>query len=277
MGKWVGFIRLARPVNVLIAVASIFLATFISKRLDPMANVILACLAGALVTAGANAINDYFDLEIDRINKPKRPLPSQQITPKQALVFAWGLFSLALMTSVMINFLTASICLFSVILLYFYSAIFKRVAFWGNWIVSMVTGLAFIFGSAAVGNWKAGVFPAVFAFFMHWGREIVKDMQDVKGDAAQQAKTLPIIYGMDAAKRLASVVFIVLMGITWLPFLQNLYSKLYLIIVIVGIYPILIFTIYILYKHPTSARLGRMSGWLKADMVIGLFAILLGS
>jgi geranylgeranylglycerol-phosphate geranylgeranyltransferase len=277
MGKWVGFIRLARPINVLIAVASIFLATFISKRLEPMANVILACLAGALVTAGANAINDYFDLEIDRINKPKRPLPSGQITPTQTLIFAWSLLCLGLLTSVMINFLAASICFFSVILLYFYSAIFKRVAFWGNWIVSIVTGSAFIYGSAAVGKWQAGVFPAVFAFFMHWGREIVKDMQDVKGDAAQQAKTLPILYGMEVAKRLVSIVFVILMLITWLPFLLNFYSEIYIIIVLIGIYPILILTIYMLYKHPTSRALGYMSGWLKADMVIGLGAILLGS
>ncbi|MCK5032602.1 MAG: UbiA family prenyltransferase, partial [Calditrichia bacterium] len=81
------FIVFSRPANVLIAFVTIFIAAGISGALNPLINVFLAALSASLITVGANVINDYFDIEIDRINKPKRLLPSGQISKKQALMF----------------------------------------------------------------------------------------------------------------------------------------------------------------------------------------------
>ena len=71
-----GYIQLTRPVNLLIALLSIFIGGFVTGTIHPLLKLLLASFSGMLVAAGANSINDYYDLEIDRINKPKRPLPS---------------------------------------------------------------------------------------------------------------------------------------------------------------------------------------------------------
>ena len=79
-----GYIALTRPPNLIIAFLSIFIGGFVTGSIQPLVKLLLACFSGMLVMAGANSINDYFDLEIDRINKPKRPLPSGLVKPVSA-------------------------------------------------------------------------------------------------------------------------------------------------------------------------------------------------
>ncbi len=274
--KLLALLQISRPVNVFIGMLSIFIAAFITGSLQPRSNVILACLVGGLVTAAANAINDYFDIEIDRINKPHRVLPAGRISPRQALLFSGTTFAVALFLSSFINPIAFAITLFTSLLLFFYSFRLKRLPLWGNLVVSFSSALAFIFGGVAVSRVGKTILPAIFAFLFHFGREIIKDIQDMSGDARENARTFPLVFGKQPAIRLTNAIFLTTILVTTLPFLLHYYSIRYFWIVLLGVHPVLLYSIYSIRKNQSARNLGFVSNLLKADMLIGLLAIYVG-
>jgi geranylgeranylglycerol-phosphate geranylgeranyltransferase len=271
-----GFFLLSRPVNVLIAMLSIFLAAVIAAGLVHKAAILLACLTGALVTAAANSINDYFDVEIDRINRPERPIPAGLVSRPSSLKFSFVCYALALLTSAAINGAAFFIAVAISVLMYFYSSHLKRTVLFGNVTVSFASAMAFIFGGVAVGNARNAVFPAIFAFLMHLGREIVKDMEDVEGDKKENAWTLPVRYGLNPARWLATIILAVLFVVTFLPFHLRVYGRWYLVTVLIGVNSVIVFAILALWTFSRRNTFRRLSALLKADMLIGLLAIYVG-
>ena len=271
-----GFFILMRPVNVIIASLSIFLAAFICGELTPLINVVFACVSGALITAAANAINDVFDISIDRINKPHRPLPTGIVSINEGWIFSMFCFAAGIAFSLPINrqaFLIASVIS---VLLYLYSAKFKRTVLVGNFIVSLATAMAFIYGAVAIGQFTNAIIPATFAFLMHLGREIIKDMEDIKGDRLHNAFTLPVKYGIHSAKWAVIVVFILLIATTFIPFLYGMYGLYYFVLVMLGVNSVLIYSIISISRISTSKNYRFLSALLKGDMIMGLFAIYAG-
>ena len=98
------YLLLTRPVNVIIGGLSIFIGALVTGTIQPLNKVLLACLSGGLVAAGANTINDYFDVEIDRHNKPYRPLPAGKVSLKSAFVFSLSLLVLGSPIGLPLNF-----------------------------------------------------------------------------------------------------------------------------------------------------------------------------
>ncbi|MDZ7305268.1 MAG: UbiA family prenyltransferase, partial [candidate division KSB1 bacterium] len=195
----------------------------------------------------------------------------------------------------------------SSILVIVYSLWLKRQPISGNLAVSATTALAFIYGalaahvglsarpaapeeilsassmkeavtstSAWTGDWRAGIFPAIFAFLFHFGREVIKDIEDQIGDRAMQARTLPLVYGLTAAQTAATSAFILLIAATLVPFYFGIYGRTYLWIILFGVDAVVILTIYFLWKNPTQRCMRQLSAVLKADMLVGLAAIYLG-
>ncbi len=269
-------IRISRPVNVFIGALSIFIAAFISGSLSPWYKVLLACLSGGIIAAAANTINDYFDLEIDRINKPARPLPAGQVSPASARRWAFGEFLLGIFLSFFINLPAFGIALTISLLLYLYSARLKRMPLWGNLAVSFSSAMAFIYGGVAVHRVKQTLIPAAFAFFFHLGREIIKDVQDMEGDRRYNARTFPLAFGKSAALLLVTLNFLFLIILTILPYLLHWYGKNYFLAVTIGVNPVLIYSAVTIWRNQSFEHLGFVSNLLKADMLVGLFAIYLG-
>ncbi len=274
--KLLALVQISRPVNVFIGMLSIFIAAFITGSLQPEGNVLLACVVGGLVTAAANTINDYFDIEIDRINKPQRVLPAGKISPRLAFQASWGEFLLALVLAAFINLIAFIITAFTSLLLFFYSYRLKRLPLWGNLAVSLSSALAFIFGGVAVYRVEKTFIPAVFAFLFHFGREIIKDIQDMTGDARENARTFPLVFGKTPAIRLSTVIFLLTILVTTLPFLLHIYSIRYFRIVLFGVHPVLLFSIFSIRRNQSVRNLGFVSNLLKADMLVGLLAIYVG-
>ena len=270
------FIILSRPANIIIAAITIFIAAGLSGPLSPISNVILAAISTSLIAVGANVINDYFDVEIDRINKPNRILPSGKISRKQALIFFAISYFVAWILATFISFAMFIIAFVSSIILYLYSFKYKRVVLWGNFIVSFVSGLAFIYGGLSVNRVNESLFPACFAFLFHFGREIIKDIQDIDGDTNQGAVTFPIKYGVRSALILTTCIFIVLILFTLLPYFWGIYGIYFLFIVVFGVHSILIFIVISGWINPSPKNLGLLSNILKVDMLVGLFAIYMG-
>ena len=276
LDKIAGFLLLTRPVNVLIAGWSIGIAGYLCGIGQSLDKLISACIVGALMTAAANGINDYFDIEIDRINKPYRPFPSGRITNREGLIFTGLMFTLAMSLACSIGPIALAMTLFSGLLLYWYSARLKRTVLWGNITVSLVTGLAFLFGGVAVGQLQRALIPAAFSFLMHLGREIIKDMEDITGDAALNARTLPVVHGIKFASLLATSVLAILFVVTWWPWVCGYYGKYYLMIIIAGVQSVLLLVIGMIWWYPQRSTYRRMSNLLKADMLVGLLAIYAG-
>lgn len=271
-----GLFWASRPINVLIAVLSVMVAAFMTGSIPSFLPVFFACVSAAFFITAANAINDYYDVEIDRINKPNRPIPRGLVSRRQVWWYSIACFGLGFLFSCFINRSTIVLALLSLFLLYSYSAVFKRTVLWGNIIVSFMTGLAFVYGSAAVGKVVCGFIPAFFAFLMHLGREIVKDMEDAKGDSAFNAHTLPVKYGFRISRILASWVLLLLLGMTVLPYVYGIYNVWYLLLVVCLVHTVLLYTIFVLWQKPKAEKLGNVSFVLKMDMLAGLLAIWIG-
>lgn len=256
---------------------SVLVAIVITGSLEPISKTILAIISyGALIQAAANTINDYFDVEIDRVNKPLRPIPSGKI--KRTTAFKAGIveFLTGVILAGLINIPAFLMAVIFSILLFFYSHKLKKVSVWGNLAVSVSTAGAFIYGGVAVNRVGDTIIPAVFAFLYHFGREVIKDIQDVKGDLKHHANTFPVNHGVRASLSLTTAIFVCLMIATFLPFLFNIYSYRYFLIILLGVYPVLIFSITRIWKNPVSSELGKISLLLKANMLVGLLAIYLG-
>ena len=267
---------LARPNNLIIAFLSIWVAALVAGSIQPLINVTLASLSAVLITIGANVINDIFDIEIDRINKPKRPLPAGKVSKQDAFIFFVVTYLLAWSLAYLINIKALIVAVTFGLLLILYSYKLKRTLIVGNFVVSLTTAMAFIYGGLAVDRISGTIFPALFAFFFHFGREIIKDLQDVVGDQAAGAKTFAIRYGPRASLILTTIIFLLLSVLTLVPFITGTYGGVYITVIIAGIYPILIYVLYQCWTSPDPATLGKMSAVLKADMLVGLLAIYLG-
>ncbi len=270
------FWALSRPLNVIITFITIWIAAFISPAFHLSGQLIMASVIAALIAAGANIINDIFDLEIDRINKPKRLLPAGKVTAKEAWLYFFIAYGLAFLLSFFCNGTMLVIALVIAVLLILYSARLKRTVLWGNITVSMASAMAFIYGALSVGDLRSGIIPAVFAFFFHLGREIIKDMQDLEGDLHQKTITFPGRFGLKASVALINALFIFLIILTAVPYILNIYGIIYWRIVLFGVDSVLLFScVYLWFRHDPIS-LGRISHLLKLDMLVGLAAIYFG-
>lgn len=284
-----------RPLNVAIAGLSILVAASLVQPFHFSLPIACAILSTMFITGGANVINDFFDIAIDRINRPERILPAGRLRPDAAKNYAIILFACGNFFSIFINAIAVLIAVATSFLLLVYSWKLKRLPLSGNLAVSLATALAFIYAALAAESgltlmqiersgvtktwmhgWRAGIFPAVFAFLMHLGREIIKDLEDQAGDRAVQARTLPLAYGLTAAQIAATLALVLLVIATLIPAELRLYNPNYFWIILFGVDPIVLFALYMLWKNPTPPRLRQISIALKADMLLGLAAIYFG-
>jgi len=268
---------ITRPVNVIITFVSVIVAAVIClPGKIPETNVLLSAVSAALTAASGNIINDFFDIEIDKVNRPIRPLPSGKITINEALVLIIVLAILSLVLSFLISYEAFIIVLFSNVLLFLYSKLLKGIPLVGNIIIAFLTGLVFIFGGVVVGNPSAAIIPAVFAFLINLIREVVKDMQDIEGDKKSNIVTFPIKYGFKRSKLLTLLITFTLILCTLFPFVTQIYRIEYFVIVMVIVNPILVYCMKILFVEHSPKNLNRISNLLKLNMVFGLVAVFLG-
>ena len=252
-------LRLTRPLNVLITGLSILVAALISGPILSFETVILACISASCIMAAGNTINDYYDIEIDRINKPERPLPSGAVSLQTAWRAAIVEFLIGIAISAFLSPKMLGIASIFSVLIYLYAVRLKRTVLWGNITVSIATAAAFIYGGLAVQKAEAAVIPAIFAFLFHCGREIIKDMEDVEGDRRENAVTFPIRHGFPASIRLITAIFTILIAVTILPFATRLYGITYMVIVAAGVHTVLLYVLLSLRKNTEPGHLHFLS------------------
>lgn len=273
--KIVAHLELVRAINCLIVAASVVVGGLLARATD-WGMVLLASISALLIAGGGYSINDYFDYQTDRVNRPRRPIPSGRIGRRSALHLSLALFCFGIGLSVLVGPTSVFIAIVASVLLYLYSLSFKRGGLTGNLVVSGLTGLAFFYGAVAGGKALGGVMPFAFAFLFHLGREVLKDIEDVKGDEAVGARTIPLRWGKGVALNFASGIFLLLILLTPIPYILGIYDFFYLITVLVGVDIALLSLLLWLRRGVLEERLGRVNQLLKVDMLVGLFALYLG-
>ena len=275
--KLIAIIKIARPVNFLITFASVIVSAIICAPENLLIlKVFLATLSAGLAASAGNIINDIFDIEIDRINQPQRPLPSGTLTIKEAYSFYFVCLILSVILSVFVSYFALIIVVVSNLILIVYSKYLKRIPLVGNITVAFLTGLVFIFGGVVVENPSAAIIPASFALMINLIRELVKDMQDVEGDKGAGIITFPIKFGFLRTKYLMLIPSVILIIMTTIPFIYEIYKIEYFVVVMVIVNPLLIFTIKKLFDDDSLKNLIKISNLLKLNMIFGLIAIFLG-
>ncbi|WP_457612253.1 UbiA family prenyltransferase [Methanocaldococcus sp.] len=199
---------------------------------DSLEKAILIFLVIFFICGYGNVINDIYDIEIDRINKPYRPLPSGRVSLERAKLLAILFLILGLFLSILINIYSFLIALINSILLYLYAKYFKKYKPIGNIIVSYLTGSTFLFGAVAGKNFLIAFILFICSFLATWGREIFKDYEDIEGDKKEGVKSLPIIFGK---KSLYVATFLIVLAVLLspLPYIFKIFNIYYLFLIFI--------------------------------------------
>ncbi|MGQ9805086.1 MAG: geranylgeranylglycerol-phosphate geranylgeranyltransferase [Chlorobiales bacterium] len=272
------YLELLRPSNIVILFFGTLLGAFVAIGANAFSQLetYLAGFVTILIGGAGNVINDYFDVEIDRINKPKRPLARGAISRTHAFRYWLALNLVALATSLLLTSLNFLMAVFTIPLLYIYSRYFKRMLFIGNLTISVLVSLGFLYGAASTDNVQNVVYPTVFSFLLNLGREMLKDLEDVKGDKALGAMTIPIRFGTTTTLMLTSVIFAIMIGATVVPYWTKQYGLVYFLIVLLGTDLLLLYVMFQAWRNPTKENLYRQNTLLKIAMSFGIASVALG-
>ena len=224
------YVEILRPGNALMGAISIILVAIIDKTFT--IPVILAMITVFFETAAGNVINDYFDYKIDLINKPERPLPSGRISLKNGRNYAYLLFLAGTICGFLISFLTDNwipfgIVLLADVILYLYAYKLKSTPLIGNLAVGFMTGFGFVFGGFSINNpdiIMTSIFLGFFAFVMTTAREIVKDIEDMEGDEADGARTLPLMIGERIPAFISAILIVIDSALCPLLYFQHIFG-----------------------------------------------------
>lgn len=233
-------------------------------------------ISAGLVGSGGNIINDILDVETDKINRPDRPLPSGKVSETTAMRLYLFTKMGGIFFASLAGIIPAVIAALSSIVIFFYSYYLKNIPLVGNITVAFFTGLIFVFGASAVDNYNGVIFPFIFSFFINLIREIVKDVEDMEGDEATEVTTFPIVFGLDASKKLISILSLVLVVLVFLPFAFQVYRIEYLVIISLSVAPGLVSSMDAVRKASRKEDYTVISRNLKWIMILGIVAILFG-
>jgi len=205
-------VRLTRVWNLLIIGLAQYCTAALLINPDSLLDVrlLLLVVSTVLIAAGGYSINDYYDIKIDLINKPDRVVVGKVLSRRVVLLLHTILSVSGTALGFLLSWQLGVVNFISAFLLWLYSNALKRLPFIGNFVVAVLTGLAVIVVNLLLPPWLATVgIYALFAFFMTLIREIIKDIEDLKGDNTFGCKTLPIIWGIRSTKVFVYLLIVV--------------------------------------------------------------------
>ena len=301
------FFKLVRWPNLIITALMMCLVHRCLMQMESSAAFTLLVISMVLIQAGGYVINDIFDMEIDAINKPEKQIVGKVFTEKQCNLFYIVLtiigLACALAASVMAlgnKFITIFACMaLLACLLYSYSSRYKKKLVIGNIIVSLSVAFAvfvpWLFEMIYISKHELLLITmqplmrislrfvliyTAFAFLMTLIREIVKDMQDVKGDGRSHCRTIPIVWGMTVAQILVIVLSFVTCAMIWIA--ADYFNGLGFKITYYMLYASWVFAFIVIINNlilitdkslRTERQFRLQSMWLKISMLLGVLSM----
>lgn len=241
--KVLGLMRLFRFELPFTAGVCVLLGQLLALKVFPtISEMLLGFLSVFLISAAALIINDYFDLETDKINAPERPLPSGMVTKQEVVILFCAVTILGWIAAYLINLQTFWVALFVWVVGFLYNWRLKKAGLLGNLMVSFSVAMTFIFGGVSVGQpfEKVVWLFAILAFLINFGEEIAADAMDVEGDQRTGSRSLPTLIGRERTLKVSASVFFLVCLFSILPFLfgwmQWIYSLPFLLMDVVILY-----------------------------------------
>lgn len=270
----VSFARLTRVWNlVVIALAQYLTAAFLidfSTVRDP--RLFILSVSTLMIAAGGYIINDYYDIKIDLINKPHRVVIGKSITRRYAILFHSLLSFAGILLGFILSWKIAAVNFACAAVLWWYSNALKRQPFVGNFVVALLTGVAIWLVDSL---YKTGhmliITYASFAFFMTLIREIIKDMEDLKGDETFGCKTLPIVWGLRRTKYFIYAILVIFLGTVTIihAYYENLPVRYFLLFLVVP----LVWFLVRLVRADTKKDFAWLSDFCKIILLLGIFSM----
>ncbi len=292
-----GYLKIIRPLNCVMTAIAVLIGGLIVSEYSVFTaeKIYLAIAAAFLITGAGNAINDYVDVESDRINRPKRPIPSGHVGRRSALVFSITLFLVGIILAGFINYLAFGIAILNSIILIVYSFSLQNKLLLGNIAISYLVGSGFLFGGVSLGNPTLPLLLMLLAFFANLAREIIKDLEDIEGDrksflkriAAGIKKTIAdrfgftgsgpqLKYGKRSFKFIAGCSLLIAVVISPIPYTSRILGLSYLL-VLIPTDIILFLSAVFLTRVDSKKGFHRTSKLIKLGMLLGLIAFIAGS
>ncbi|MFX1516101.1 MAG: geranylgeranylglycerol-phosphate geranylgeranyltransferase [Promethearchaeota archaeon] len=285
-------ILISRPLNsflsgfaVVIGAIAAISETQLPLSQSQLVGIVLGYFATSIIAVGGYAINDVFDIEIDKINAPHRPLPSGLMTINQAKRFSILLFIIGVFTPLLnfwevflINLIASLIALLGGVLLYLYAIYFKRSGFTGNVMIGVLTAIPFIYGGFLTRSFQTMIFPVVFSFLIIVGREVIKDIEDVHGDQIKDVQSVALKYGVKPARNLGFLILLLLIIINPLPIILGYYINPIFILMIFIIDIIIIYCGYLCFNRSEEEIIKNSTPskkMLKGCITLGIFGFLI--
>jgi geranylgeranylglycerol-phosphate geranylgeranyltransferase len=251
-------------------------AIAIAPKLPGIQAVVFGFLTASLMMAGTMVANDVYDVEIDRVNSPERPLPSGIVKSREATVLAIALSAAAIGFSTFLGLWTFLTALLALALMVYYNTRGKKTGLIGNAVVSFNVALPFFYGGLAVNSIRPLLFIfSVVAFLANFGREVAKGITDVKGDSVRHVGTLAVVRGTKAAAFASAGLFVAAVLLSFLPPLLEKISWLYFPPVIAADIGFL-YSVYRLTGNQTPENVRAVKGHVLLWMLLGLVGFLLG-
>ncbi|MCE7040926.1 geranylgeranylglycerol-phosphate geranylgeranyltransferase [Dyadobacter sp. CY312] len=275
-----GSVRLVRMTNlVIVALTQYFTRILLIgprqdwKQIIADPDMFFLSLSTVCIAAAGYIINDYFDIKIDIVNKPERVVVGRYLKRRWAMGAHQVLNVVGALLGLLVSPWVFLVNVFSITLLWFYSERFKRKAFIGNFIVSLLTGFSLLILTVHFPENRHLVFIyAVFSFFISLIREVVKDMEDIKGDAAHGCRTLPIVWGIRQTKTfLYAVISIFVLTLFLMAKVLNNPVLIWLFLLLLIPIGYLVFK---LAKSDTRREFKEISTLCKIIMLFGLLTML---
>ncbi len=271
-------IKLLRPLNVFTSGLAMVIGSGILGTLNDTGTLLLVMAVVMCFAGAANALNDVVDYEIDKINRPMRPLPSGFVKKRTALFISILLFSMGTLACLELSEAAKVIgIVIAMPFMVLYSKYLKGMPLIGNMIVAFILGLSFLFCGAAFNNMLPMWIPMILAFGLTLVRELVKDIADMEGDQSAGLKTFPITVGIEKSIQL-SIFLSACIGVgAFIPYLYGTYGIWYGILLILGVEIPLGVVVVSLLNNPGISSATHGARILKFSTLIGLIAIYAGT
>jgi geranylgeranylglycerol-phosphate geranylgeranyltransferase len=271
-------LRLFRPELPFAAGVCVVLGEYIAGGSFPgLRELSLGFACGFFLSAAALILNDIFDLEVDRVNTPERPLPAGLVTKTEALGLGALVTLLGLAAGALIGPAALAVCLLLWLIGFLYNWRFKESGLPGNLMVSVSVAATFILGGLAAGRPRDRLVWtfALIAFFIDLGEEIAGDAMDATGDRKRGSRSLAILFGRQVAVRIAAALLLLTIPLSLLPFLLGWLGVSYLVVISLTDLVTLFFTVRLLTSHTPGEGRRAMRG-IYLGALCGMLAFLVG-
>lgn len=257
--KPIAILKLTRIEHSVMLVIAVLAAELIVKGLPNPFILLMSIITPVFISMAAFAINDYFDIEVDRFNKKmQRPLVNGSLKPLDAIYVTAITLVIGIMASAFINLYCFAIALIFGALALLYAYKIKEMLFWGNAYIAFSMAIPFIFGNyvVSISLKQSIILITLLIFFSGLAREIHGTIRDLKGDIKiRNVKTLPRVIGISGAATLALVFYLIAILISIYLFMYYEPFKLNLIYILpIGITDIILLYLGIKYIYERSER-----------------------